>query len=206
MNTWIVVFVAAVISTLVALWQRNTLASLSYRYPDETTLPHPGPRNWVTLITITAAISITATNQWQYWPTYAPLILAGGWLAAVDLDVHRLPNKVLLPVGACTTAGAITTAAITQNWITLPAAAIAATVIFAVFAILSKGIGAGDAKLATIIGLALGVHSPILPLIAIIIGSLATIAWVQFVHKQRPFPYGPGLLYGAWTATLIPAL
>jgi energy-converting hydrogenase Eha subunit C len=208
MNTHQLITAAAILVGIAAgVLQRRSLAKLKYRHEEELSLPQPGQRYWVILITAAAALSITAANDPRQLPSYAPLILTGAWLAAADLDVMRLPNKIMLTTGICTIAGTTATLALLPD----PLAALANIAIglliitpFLVLAFSNKGLGAADGKLAAIFAIALAAHHPALPAAAILAGSTLTVIWALTIHKQRPFPYGPGLLLGSWLAALIP--
>ena len=80
---------------------RRRLNLLAYRRPDEAAPPDPGPRWWVPVATAAAVIALTVrflpTRPHVLW-MLVPLALAGPWLAAVDLDVRRPPDRVLLPL------------------------------------------------------------------------------------------------------------
>ena len=81
-------------------------------------------------------------------------------LAAIDLDVHRLPNSIVLPaylVGGV----ALTVAAIAAgDLVSLARAAAGAGILFAFYLVLAliapRGMGMGDVKLAGVLGLFLG--------------------------------------------------
>ncbi|MDR1711183.1 MAG: prepilin peptidase [Propionibacteriaceae bacterium] len=195
---------AAVLGIAVGWWQVRRLDTLSYRLAGED---GPAPsRRWVCVATAGAAFTIACAAPWQFWPAYAPLVFAGGWLAGVDRDVRRLPNKVMGPVALCTAVGIACSAALLGDWIRPLWALGAAALVFAIFAVgvARGGIGGGDAKLVAIFAAALGLRSPMLGMAAVMIGGVFMLVWALLIYKQRPFPYGPGLLLGAWVAALIP--
>lgn len=195
-------------------WQRRRLAALRYRASDEAALPDPGPRWWVVWAGMLAVGGLAAAALLSTDPAsriiLAPLAVSGPWLAAVDFDVMRLPNRVL-GVTALLTAGAILAVTLTGGG---PPAAIQALIgagvaggMFAVIHFASKGeMGFGDVKLAAIIGAGLGPLGLGHVCAALLAGSAAALIWIKTTkHTGRHLPYGPWLLAGAWIAALIPS-
>ena len=106
--------VAVLAGTLVGWVLTRLLASLGYRRPVEAGRPAPANRWW--LIPATGAawgwVVITLANQPEaVIVMWLPLTAALGWIAAVDLDVQRIPDRALRPtaiwVGTCLMALAI---------------------------------------------------------------------------------------------------
>ena len=86
------------VGALIGLAVRWRLAALSYRRDDEAGQPSPGPRWWIPV----AAITASGLLAWRFGITRWPLLLPtlplawfGPWLSAIDLDVRRLPNRLL---------------------------------------------------------------------------------------------------------------
>jgi len=129
-------------------------------------------------------------------------------LTAIDLDVHRLPNRIVLPsyaVGAVL----LSAAAIVGGDLEAGARAAAGAGILAVFYLvlaLAKpgGMGLGDVKLAGVLGLYLG-YLGWAPLIAgafgaFLLGGLFAVG-VLIVRRggRGPgIPFGPWMFAGAW--------
>jgi len=100
--------VLTVLGGLVGLVVRCRLSTLAYRRDDEADQPPPGPRWWIPLA-IGAASGLLA---WRFGSTRWPLLLPtlpmawfGPWLSAIDLDVRRLPNRLLVVHAAFVAAG-----------------------------------------------------------------------------------------------------
>ncbi|MCO6671655.1 prepilin peptidase [Cutibacterium avidum] len=79
----------------------------------------------------------------------------------VDVDVHRLPDVVTLPMLAGLTVCLGILAALTSRWGALGRAVGASVIVFAVFLLLGiigrgTGMGMGDVKLSASIGLVMG--------------------------------------------------
>jgi leader peptidase (prepilin peptidase) / N-methyltransferase len=138
---------------------------------------------------------------------------AGLVLAAVDLAVHRLPDRVLLPaVVACLTA-LLVDAAATGSWPALGRAVLAGAAAFAVAALAGAlsagGLGFGDVKLLGLIGLLLGwagwgvlLAGVLLGLLVGAGGSLLMVA-TRRAGWRTAVPFGPPLLAGAALALAL---
>ncbi|MDR1791272.1 MAG: A24 family peptidase [Propionibacteriaceae bacterium] len=207
MNPTINALTAAIVGLCAGIWSWVGLNSYHYRLDEEMENPKPGKRWWVIVVAVLAAASIAYLNNWEMLPALAPLTLVGPWLAAVDFDVHRLPTRILIPTAITTGAGICGTCLLIQDWTPALYAAGGAIacglVFFAVYHASHGTVGFGDVRLAGIIGLAVGTRHFAYPLIGIIVGCILSMIWALTVHKQKPWPFGPWLLAGAWTASLI---
>lgn len=189
-----------------------TLHTVGYRRPDDQPAhPQPGPRWWVLAVTVTAAASVAAAAAAHPHPALflsaAPLIATGGWLAAVDLDVMRLPNRVL----AATAALSVVAALMAAGWLHAPqilASGLLGTVVagglFAALHWVTRGgIGMGDVKLAALLGWIITPIGLTLLMPALFIGSVAAWVWNTLHRNHGPLPYGPWLLLGGWAGLLL---
>lgn len=80
-------------------------------------------------------------------------------LAAIDLDVHRLPDAIQLPAYPILLAGLALASWSVGDWGSLVRAALGGAIGFAFFLVLAlvgSGMGFGDVKLAGLLGLLLG--------------------------------------------------
>ena len=213
MQPILMIVLATATGVPLGLWLRRNLATLSYRNAGEVDLPAPGPRWWVVWASV-LAIGGLATGAVMSHDTLAhlpliPLALTGPWLAAVDFDVLRLPNRVLAPTAAATLLAVVGIAVATQDWMTLIVPTVAALVTGGVFAAVhfatKGGIGFGDVKLATVIGLAVGSLGVTAAWLSALAGSLTALVWAKAWRKVGPISYGPWLLCGAWFAVLASA-
>ena len=195
--------------------QRRRLEALRYRAGDEAAQAEPGPRWWVVWAGMLAVGGLAAAAVFSADPAsrliLAPLAVSGPWLAAVDFDVMRLPNRVLA-VTALLMAGAILTVALTGAG---PSVAIQALIggavaggTFAVIHFASNGeMGFGDVKLAALIGAGLGPLGIGHVCLALLAGSAAALIWIKgTTHRGSHLPYGPWLLAGALIAALVPSV
>lgn len=214
MQPSLMVVVATAASVPLGLWLRHNLATLGYRHKDGEFLSQPGPRWWVVWTSVLtlgslAAAAIISREPITYLPLL-PLAVTGPWLAAVDFDVLRIPNRVLLPTTAVTTVAVVGVAVAERDWwaLALPvAAAVVTGCVFASVHFATKGgIGFGDTKLAALIGLALGSVGLGAVWLAVIAGSVAALVWAKTSRRVGHIPYGPWLLGGCWLAAIISAV
>ena len=87
-----------VLGAVIGLIVRWRLATLAYRRDDEVTQPSPGPRWWIPLAVATGSGLLSWRFGIDRWPLLLPtlpLAWFGPWLSAIDLDVRRLPNRLL---------------------------------------------------------------------------------------------------------------
>ena len=192
------------------LWLRRNLASLSYRSGDEHDQPQPGSRRWVVLtsalsIGALAAAALFSSRPLAYLPMF-PLAISGPWLAAVDFDVLRIPNRVLAPTAGLTLLAVVGVAVATRDWQTLAIPVVGALLSGAAFASVhfatKGGIGFGDVKLAALMGLAVGSLGAVAIWLSVLTGSVVALFWTRTKRRVGPIPYGPWLLCGAWMAAL----
>lgn len=213
MQPILIIVLAAVAGVPLGLWMRRNLATLGYRNDDEADLPERGPRWWVVwtsslALGSLAIAAILSPNPLNYLPLLS-LAVTGPWLAAVDFDVLRIPNHVLLPTGLAALLAVIGIATARQDWrmLILPtAAALAAGGVFGAVHLATRGgIGFGDVKLAVVIGLAVVPLGAGVFWLSILTGSAVGLIWTKATRRIGPIPYGPWLLCGAWIASLASA-
>ena len=143
-------------------------------------------------------------------PATAALAWAAGAavvLGAVDLAVHRLPDRVTYPAAAVCVAAFLVDAVVLGSWgalvRALAAGAVAFAVATAVRVLAPQGFGFGDVKLLGLLGLVLGwfgwgvlmagVFLGLLSGAMVSLGLLAT----RRVGWRTAIPFGPPLLVGA---------
>lgn len=130
-------------------------------------------------------------------------------LTLIDLDTHRLPNRIVLP--SYGVSGILFTAAawLTGDWFALLRAGIGMAVLYSFYALLRLlrpgGMGGGDVKLAGVIGIYLGW----LGWGALAVGAFAAFLWggifgvaliaLRRAGRKSRIPFGPWMILGAWT-------
>lgn len=155
-------------------------------------------------------IAVAARFGWSWaLPAYLYLAAAAIALAAIDLDVMRLPDKIVLPSYSIAPALFIPAAVAGQSWDAVIRSLIGAALFYALYlllAVLPKGMGGGDVKLAPILGLYLGWLSWSAVAVGLFAGFLlggvvgvALIATGVAGRKSR-IPFGPYMLAGAFLA------
>jgi leader peptidase (prepilin peptidase)/N-methyltransferase len=145
-------------------------------------------------------------------PAFLYLGAIGVALAAIDLDVRRLPNAIVLPSYAVV-AVLLTAAAIAQaDLASLIRAVLGMAALFGGYFLLAVivpgGMGFGDVKLAGILGLYLGwlgwTELAVGAFAGFLLGGLAGLVLIATGRTGRKshLPFGPFMLLGALLAIL----
>ena len=165
----------------------------------------------------TAVLFVAVAARFGFsWELPAYLYLAGVAiaLAAIDIDVLRLPDKIVLPsygVALVLLAPAVIAG---HDWAAARRALIAAAVLYAfyfVLAILPRGMGGGDLKLAPLLGFYLGWLGWSSVAVGAFAGFLlggaagALLMALRLATRKSRIPYGPYMLAGAFLAVFAAA-
>jgi leader peptidase (prepilin peptidase) / N-methyltransferase len=136
-------------------------------------------------------------------------------LAAVDLAVHRLPDRISYPAAALVLLAWLADALVVGTWPELWRALLAAAAAFlaaALAALISpEGLGFGDVKLFALIGLVLGWWGwsvfALGVFLGLVLGALLSLGLVLLRRAgwRSAVPFGPPLLLGAALALLLDA-
>jgi leader peptidase (prepilin peptidase) / N-methyltransferase len=145
-------------------------------------------------------------------PAYLYLAAVGIALAAIDLDVQRLPNALTLPSYAVGGALLTSAAAATGHWSMLLRGAIGMVALFALYFLLAfvypAGMGFGDVKLAGLLGLYLGWLGWGAWCVGVFAGFLlggiggGIVIATHRGGRKTAIPFGPFMLAGALLAIL----
>jgi leader peptidase (prepilin peptidase)/N-methyltransferase len=194
------VLLAVVVGDVVAVLIFRRVLRLTHRRPDEASRRHPSLW-WLAFLGLAWGWLAwrLASEPWPILALWLPLSAAFAWLAAIDADVSRLPDRILVP-SAIWTALCI---ALTM-WITGPSAGINALIAallsgggFGLFHLYGRGaLGFGDVKLAAIIGAATVLLSWSAVFYALIAGCVLAIAWAT-ARREEVLAFGPWLALGA---------
>lgn len=161
------------------------------------------------------------------FPVSALSLLAGatGWLFWIDSRIHRLPDRLVLPLGAAMFL--VTAVGLVVGYFETVKAAqtagirglIGAVIVVAVFGVLNlvayvgrwDTVGLGDVKLGALIGLAVGMVSLWgLIVVLAVANASALVYWIntKFIKRAKVthIAFGPHLLIGTWTAVLLTPL
>jgi leader peptidase (prepilin peptidase)/N-methyltransferase len=134
-------------------------------------------------------------------------------LTGIDIDTHRLPNAIVLPMYPVLAALLVAASAVYGEFSQLLQAAIGGAALFAAYLVLALvrpgGMGFGDVKLAGVIGMVLGFFGwgtlIVGAFAAFLLGGLFGIALLILRRADRKsgIPFGPWMLAGAWLGIFI---
>ena len=160
----------------------------------------------------TAALFVAVAAKfglsWEL-PAYLYLAAIAVALAAIDLDVMRLPDRIVLPSYVVALVLLAPAVIAEHNWAAATRGAIGAVLLFAFFfglAVLPRGMGFGDVKLAGLLGLYLGWlgwSSMLVGAFAgfVIGGAIGVLLMlVRRAGRKSRIPFGPAMLAGAFLA------
>jgi leader peptidase (prepilin peptidase)/N-methyltransferase len=189
-----------------APWLARTTVRLITR--DRSALPS-GRRILLARVLLAAALgaAVTVAGVRPAAVGFVWVAAAGLVLGAVDLAVHRLPDRVTYPAAAVCVAAFLVDAVVLGSWGALARALAAGAAAFAVATavrvLAPDGFGFGDVKLLGLLGLVLGwfgwgvlmagVFLGLLTGAMVSLGLLAT----RRVGWRTAIPFGPPLLVGA---------
>ncbi len=137
----------------IALRSVPWLTAGGHRYADEWARPAP-PMRWVGPVAVLVGLAVgwARADQWAYALVLAAAGAVAVVLAAIDLDVHRLPDRFTLPALWLVPA-ALGLVALAEErpgaWVRAVVAGLGVGALFLVLALVSGGgFGLGDVKLA----------------------------------------------------------
>lgn len=203
---------AAILGALTGAGLALQLRTLRYRRHDEQHLPRPHPGWWLIPATALAWIWLA----WQLSPNnpaqvalWLPLSAAFGWLSAVDLDVQRLPDRVMAPAAVWVVlvlgGDAIARGSVLQGAASLLIGAVAGLAAWLLHYISRGKFGFGDVKLVAILSAALAFIHPNLVLSGLFAACLIATAG-SLLTRRREFAFGPSLAAGCVIAVGPPPL
>ncbi len=178
---------------------RRRLSGSPYRLGEEVHRATLGSRPWVTPVAAIAVAVLSvalAPDRWLLLVVAVPVALGGLWLSAVDLDVNRLPDRVMLPLLAWVMASVVGLGLLTPYVPILSAFAGGAT--FGSFLwllnIASAGrLGFGDVKAGAVVGLAAGAFSLHLVWWVGMLAFTGALVASHMPRRRRSIPLGPFL-------------
>jgi leader peptidase (prepilin peptidase)/N-methyltransferase len=176
-------------------------ASISARYP----LVEAG--------TAALFVAVGARFGWSWeLPAYLYLAAIAVALGAIDLDIMRLPDKIILPSYGVAVLLLVPAAVATHGLHAATRGLIAAAVLYAfywVLAILPRGMGGGDVKLAPLLGFYLGwlgwSSVAVGAFAGFLFGGLVGIALLatRRAGRKSRIAFGPYMLAGALLAVFL---
>jgi leader peptidase (prepilin peptidase)/N-methyltransferase len=210
------VFIAILAASGVVVGEllRRRLGGGGYRLDDEIGVLRPGA-GWLLPLVVAALWGLLGGRLLDVLrpsalPAYLLVAVIGVACAWVDLDVHRIPDGLVLPGAVMLAALLVIASAESGQWHRLATAlATAAATYLALFVLAMVpwgGPGYGDVKLAALLAGALGWVDPWLPLVAFVAGIVLSgvVVSVLVVARRRTLAasvaFGPGLVAGALLA------
>lgn len=212
----------ALAGLLAALPLRGALAAASYRYDDERHLP-TRRTGWLLAALPLAAFAVAA-RWWSALPTVPAIAVTAAYcttlpllaaLAAIDLDVHRLPDRLTRPSALLSAAAVTVSSAATGDWSGLGRAGLAGAALGAAYVVVmwaspgGGGLGYGDVKLAPSLGLLTGWVSWSAVATATLVAFLTGGLWAAYLMVTRRargsdrFAFGPFMILGALAAIVL---
>ncbi len=151
---------------------------------------------------------------WLLAAALTGLAVVGVWLTAVDIRMHRLPNRIVLPSYPVAVLLLGAAAAVAGDWSRLGGMAGGAGLLwlgyFLVHRAYPAGLGFGDVKLAGLLGLYLGFVGWHTAWWGTLAGFLLAGLWGLLLILARKgngataFPFGPFMILGAVLALAGP--
>ncbi len=189
----------------------QSLRRATYRLPvDEPRLrPTRLPLAVVGLAGTYAALT-AGTSTPQLLPAALVFALAGVWVVWIDLDVHRIPNRVLAVAAPTVAVTGWSGAVAMGQWIRIWTSLAAAAALDAFYYLLAcfGDLGLGDVRLAGVAGLLLGLHGWGTVVrgtaAAFILGGLAAAVLLAAGRRRTSeLAFGPAITLGALLAVTL---
>ena len=217
---WWAIIVLAVLGAAVGAWLSRALADAGYRRPDERDRSLPRYTMWLVVAVALTWASLTfrigGQVHWSLLPAYLYLGAIGAALTLIDLDVHRLPDLIVLPSYPIAFVLLLVPTVVSGDWGALLRGVLAGLALFVGYLVLALvspgggGLGFGDVKLAGVLGLLLGWlgWSPAIVsvLAAFVVGGVIALILLLARRASRSsfIAFGPSMILGAWVALMFP--
>lgn len=171
---------------------------------------------FVELLTAVLFVAVTARfGLTPALPAYLYLAAVAVALAMIDLDVKRLPDRIVLPSYVVAAVLLLIAAVCTGSWADAGRAVIGMVAMFGLYYVIAfvrpDGMGFGDVKTAGLLGLYLGWVSWAALAVGFLAGFLfgsvfgVVLLLGRRVDRKTAIPYGPHLLAGAFVALFVAA-
>lgn len=161
-----------------------------------------------------AAVTWLVGPSWSL-PAYLYLAAIAVALALIDVDVHRLPDAIVLPSYPVALLLLAVASAVGGDWGSLGRAVVGGVALFLLYAVLwfvrPGGMGLGDVKLAGVLGLYLGWWGwdalAVGGFLAFLIGGLVSLPLLLAgrAGRRTRIPFGPSMLTAALAALFVAA-
>ncbi len=214
---WWLVAVVTVAGAGLGWWLARELGTGGYRLDDEADRRRPGPPLLlavaVPVLWGVLAWRLGGLSQGAALPAYLLLAWAGVALFWIDLDTHRLPEGLTLPVIPGLLVLLAVASATTGDWGALLRAVICGVAGWLVYAVLAfvvpGGLGLGDATLGGLVALPLGYLAWGVPILGFVAAYLVSgvVALVGLATRRLTLrshiAFGPFIVIGALVALLV---
>jgi leader peptidase (prepilin peptidase)/N-methyltransferase len=158
-------------------------------------------------------VAVAAKFGWSWeLPAYLYLAAIAVALAAIDIDVMRLPNKIVLPSYGVVPVLLLPAMIAEHSWSAGLRGLAAAVLLYVLYrALATWGMGGGDVKLAPVLGLYLGWLGWSSVAVGAFAGFLlggvagALLMLVRRAGRKTRVPFGPYMLAGAFLAVFAAA-
>ena len=219
---WWAIIVLALLGAGVGAGLSRVLGDGRYRRLTERDRPLPRHTWWLVIAVALTWASLTfrfgGLVHWSLLPAYLYLGAVGAALTFIDLDVHRLPDLIVLPSYPIAFVLLLVPTVVSGHWGWLLRAVLAGLVLFVVYLVLALvspgggGLGFGDVKLAGVLGLLLGWLGwgtvIVSVLAAFVIGGVIALILLLTgrVSRSSHIAFGPSMILGAWAALMFPVM
>ena len=217
---WWAITLLAVLGAGVGAWLTRVLADASYRRPEERDQSLPRHRWWLVIAVGVAWASLTfrlgGQAEWSLLPAYLYLGAVSAVLTLIDIDVHRLPDLIVLPSYPIVFVLLLVPTVVSSDWGALLRGVLAGFALFVGYLVLALvspgggGLGFGDVKLAGVLGLLLGWvgwgPAIVSVLAAFVIGGFIALLLLlaRRATRSSSIAFGPSMILGAWVALMFP--
>lgn len=190
-----------------------------YAYPgDSDTARYPTTWVWIALAVV---VGLIAAGWWAASPTLT-VVLVGYCgalivLAAIDFDVHRLPNVITVPLIPLTAVGVVVAALVDGDVAHLGRAALGALALFGFYLLQTivsrgRGMGLGDVKLAVSLGMILAylswTHLIVSTLVTYLSAAMLGLYLIIFRggNRRTEVAFGPHMVIGTVVVLCAPGV
>lgn len=148
------------------------------------------------------------------WTGVGIAILAAVLVVPVDLQQHRIPNRVTYPTTVLLTSFTVVSAVLGRDLQVILNIAVSTAAVLVIGLLMSRfgTLGRGDVKLAVVLGLGFGALGGMavvgLFVIAVLVNGIIAVVLLATKRKTRKdyLPYAPALAVGAIAAACLQAL
>lgn len=207
MSALVAPLVAAGLGALAGELLRRRVATGLHRRPDDEGPSRP--HRWLPVVAALLSFVVVRTS-WPASPAWVLTVVGVGvpllWLAAVDVEVRRLPDRVTLPLLVAAPLLAALLALLAGDASVLGRSLLAGLAwggFFAVLAMTGDGMGGGDVKLAPTLGILLGTLGWGQVMLAVLLTFVSASVFGLFLvlfrraGRRTLFAFGPFMIGGA---------